>query len=785
MRRFIIILVMLFMVLLLSGQAISDLFESDLGKWTVTENVGTNDQVNYGTRNDSLYFDLVHDSTSDNTTITLDRGDLSTYTQDNKDIEFEVRFNQNINTSYAYEDGAPGIHINTGSGHDIFIWQSFVDYFGYKDPGYYIFAYSPLGNTNYTGKAYFHIKLKFVEEDEPGRRYDLTIKGYDENNALILNTNYPSLLVGDYIRITGGVLHGYEPTNVNPEDENIPVKISLDYMKVYPDYSDVKVNKPIEIYGYKDEIVNYHAEDSYTGYPVKNRTVELITGDGQVLSGETDLNGDVSFDVYTMSDEPIDVSMSDTYYNYSGIINVLINEMNVAHIKEVYIPHEHTLRVEVYKEPEYPLDGGGLLPLQGADVTIKNGENIDYLGQTNTQGVFEITDYVNYSGDISINVEKETYRTYEGLINPYMWSNKKNAFGKNNQNNILREANSESMHIVYSVGDSIVSGYSDDFGKYWYVDYIKVENELGDIVTARGTNPTLVKTEDGLIAMWNHGSYIEYSKLTSPWTPIDTVGIPMCWNSEPVLTEAKSSIYKYGAYIEYTTWPSEKGDLIFGKWLDEFIDYMDLETVLKSDGSINNIIPMASPLVSAYMKDIVESYLVGCISTDNEYIAKLWDPTIPEWEDELRFISLTDQMAMSPSVDFDGYNSTFVWEVDNQDGTIDIWGRKLTPYGMTQPGIISVTDGINTYPINKDDILYSYVNNGNKLIGYRDGFSSPEIPNSYEVYTSSDSIHSIDVNTKKRRLETDVLYAFTEGKTVITESILLIKHMAEKYGPLL
>ncbi|MFO8061874.1 MAG: T9SS type A sorting domain-containing protein [bacterium] len=44
MRKFIVISVMLFMVLLLSGQAISDLFESDLGKWRVTENVGINDQ---------------------------------------------------------------------------------------------------------------------------------------------------------------------------------------------------------------------------------------------------------------------------------------------------------------------------------------------------------------------------------------------------------------------------------------------------------------------------------------------------------------------------------------------------------------------------------------------------------------------------------------------------------------------------------------------------------------------------------------------------------------------
>jgi len=63
----------------------------------------------------------------------------------------------------------------------------------------------------------------------------------------------------------------------------------------------------------------------------------------------------------------------------------------------------------------------------------------------------------------------------------------------------------------------------------------------------------------------------------------------------------------------------------------------------------------------------------------------------------------------------------------------------------------------------RDDYICSYISSENKLIGYRENYSMDTLPSTYEVYSSQDSIHTLDANVQRHRFDTEVLFAVCEG----------------------
>ncbi|MCK4524653.1 hypothetical protein KAU15_06975, partial [candidate division WOR-3 bacterium] len=429
----------------------------------------------------------------------------------------------------------------------------------------------------------FEVLVSDIESD-PFPDLDVIIS-LPDNQILEATTNTSGIASFNIYTETEGVAEVDIPakTFYNAYNGNFDVIIN------YSEYSVIHISS---IYGYKNETFSMLIKDLNTGDPLPNVSVIINLPDGQELEAETNTAGIAIFDIYTETEGIANIDIlgsiisSVVYSDYSSSFDIVINEMIVEHTDDLGVLREGNIELSVKQGPIYPVDPGFLpTPLSDAIVSISNALDISYSGITGATGIITTNGNTSYTKKVDIEVTKETYRTYTETIEPYIWSNDKNAFGENNQNSILRKASTNIMHMVYSDGDSIVYGCSDDFGKYWYLEKI-----------GRGINPTIVKTETGLIAMWNYSTNIEYSILSSPWTPIDTVSLPVCWKSEPTLTGAKSSPYKYGAYIGYRHLPSHKGDLIFGKWIDDALVNLEIDTVFRADGSIEGIIPKASPI---------------------------------------------------------------------------------------------------------------------------------------------------------------------------------------------
>lgn len=525
-------------------------------------------------------------------------------------------------------------------------------------------------------------------------------------------------------------------------------------------------------YGTTTALSVHLAKDCAKPDPFPDAEVHLEDHNGSIIS-ETkipDINGNVEFDVFKSDTFPIFV-VAENLLTPEQVERVQVNVDYQSFAKVDFNDNlpvlvDGSVNVRVYYTPEE--DPRGYLPL--SDVTViltdENYQTYENESITNSQGLssFNISPEVT---ELTLRLEKEGFLAEEYKINPYLWSNTPDAFGQNNQTNIIRDKDTETTYMLYSAGDSLVIGESKDFGKTWYVEYLPEGPEYPEdaglpVVIATGTNPTLTKLENGLLAMWNSGLGIEYTIKHSPWTPVDTINDPTIISySEVGLSGNKDNSIKYGTTIMYRSLYDTEGDLLFYSWpSDDLPDVSDI--VFAFDGSIEGIIPTASPITSGYIMETEESYLAGCIDNNNELVFKAWDTSIDRWFYH-DYANNPGQTCSNPSLDFNGYNATFVWEVNVDAASKEIWENKLTPYGLVGAKRISITDGINKYPINKDDILYSYINNENILIGHRDGFSSTAFPSTYEVYTGTDSIHCFDVNTRKKRLDTEALFAFTEG----------------------
>ncbi|MCK4524056.1 hypothetical protein KAU15_03930, partial [candidate division WOR-3 bacterium] len=386
--------------------------------------------------------------------------------------------------------------------------------------------------------------------------------------------------------------------------------------------------------------------DLYEQEPLKGNaeiTLETPTGDivKQWIDGTQtilyeDINPQLISEIYELEIRSLETSQQE-----NKLLTLIEDELECNIPEEIPVLDENEIVITVkgkYKNEFIP----------GVKV-IAESNNTEYFyeGFTNSLGEIYLPGYIQYTEQINISFTKDNYLDISGEIDPVMLTTIPNALGKNNQNGFLFDYNNQKYILSYSDGDNIIIADKGIQNDYWHVEKI-----------GEGENPTIVKTEDGLIVMW---SGLQYSILSSPWTPIDTVSLPVCWSSEPTLNGAKSSVYKYGVYIGYRIWPSERGDLIFGKWLDKYIDYMEeLDTVFRVDGSIEGIIPKASPITAGYIWEIYESHLIGCIDNNNNLVAKLWDLNNERWF--LSYIvSNPGQLCLNPSIDFDGYNTTFVW----------------------------------------------------------------------------------------------------------------------------
>lgn len=429
--------------------------------------------------------------------------------------------------------------------------------------------------------------------------------------------------------------------------------------------------------------------------------------------------------------------------NYKTFASIeTVNELPV--LKNI----DYTLKV--YEYGIYPPTDSlktDLIPSVGTSVKCYDEKGIIYFdGTTNTDGIYSYLFNLKSNANLFIEVDKIGFVKEIRKITPYIWSGIGEGFGKNNQRKIVRDINSDRMHMVYSDGDSVVYGYSDNFGGIWYLEKI-----------GEGVNPSLVKTESGLIAMWNRGTNIEYAIKSSPWSGEDSLSQPLLWSSEPVLSGSWESGNRYGAYIGNRYLNEARGDLVIFRWLDDDIENVIFDTIFGYDGRIDSIVPMYSPLVTPRYYYGYETYEAGCIDDKWRLVTKMRNLNDSTWTSKQ--ISSKDQIVMDPSVDYDNHITTYIWEVYKGEGITEIWNDRV--------GKVNLTEGLNKYPVSRGAIQNSYINDYSRIIGNREGYSEEFTPLSYIVYEGIDSIHSMDVVYKRvyerRKFTTRFYYGFFEG----------------------
>ncbi|MEO0288828.1 MAG: hypothetical protein ABIN00_04265, partial [candidate division WOR-3 bacterium] len=355
------------------------------------------------------------------------------------------------------------------------------------------------------------------------------------------------------------------------EDKEAGHEIKIDDIIVYPDYNAIEITKTDYIWGYteSEQSIDVKIVDSYTGEKCRGSEVEIETGEGKVYRGVTDDNGEVIISgITTMSDSDLKliISKSEEFYKYEGNIDVRYYIFNVSHQRDLPVLKNIVNRITVTESNAIE----GIFPVSGALVEITNGEDYVYSGLTNQNGIYEVSTYLTNNKKIELKVTKDRYKTYTGMINPYLWSNTPDAFGKNNQEHIVRKPNTDEMEMVYSTGDSVVYGRSGDFGKIWKLE-----------VLGSGVDPVIVRTKEGLIVIWRSGiSSYNYRIKSSPWTPGDTIVNPVMWLSEPVLGYNYTIGRTYLGYIGNRYLQMEMGDYILGSMEELNTDDIYYDTVV-------------------------------------------------------------------------------------------------------------------------------------------------------------------------------------------------------------
>lgn len=425
------------------------------------------------------------------------------------------------------------------------------------------------------------------------------------------------------------------------------------------------------------------------------------------------------------------VSIDDIYF-YPDLNNFLL--VNFTPERKVLNSYLEKIEVKNFYD---------LSPVINAKTNIYQKNQLLYSDFTDVDGSSFYDIYLKNTSSLSLTVEKEGFVPYTGEITPYIWSESGYGLGLNNQRKVVRELNSDRMHMVYTDGDSVIYGYSDNFGGIWNLEKI-----------GRGINPSLVKTTEGLIAMWNNGTNIEYAVKSSPWGGFSQY--PVLWSSEPVMFGSWESDRKIGGYIGYRYEGLNRGDLIVGVWSDEDIGNIEFDTVFTYTGTKDGVVPMFSPVVvPCYeLPTLSESYMAACIDTGWHLVGSRWDMLNSTWS-YFDLISPAYQKAQNPSGDYDNRVTIFIWEVDNGDGTTEIWNSE---YGRVSSG-----RGINRYPISRNVVQSSYIRDYDKIIGYRAGYSDTLTPESYVIYDGDDSIYSMDAVYKKGLIETKFYYCWFEG----------------------
>ncbi|MEJ5307111.1 MAG: T9SS type A sorting domain-containing protein [candidate division WOR-3 bacterium] len=390
--------------------------------------------------------------------------------------------------------------------------------------------------------------------------------------------------------------------------------------------------------------------------------------------------------------------------------------------------------------------------ISGLEVLLTDSQpgGFYFKGLTDNWGQVIIPAYLKSNRSLYLTIDGIGYVPYTSTIDVYLWSNTQDAFGKNNQEHIVRKPNTDEMEMVYTTGEDVVYGRSEDFGKIWELE-----------VLGSGVDPVLVRTGSGLIAIWRNGiSSYSYAIKSSPWTPSDTLVNPVIWLSEPVLGYNYTAGRTYIGYINNRYLQMERGDYILASMEELNTDDIYYDTVVSYRGEYNKV-PMKSPVYSLYYNQLERniSHLIGFIDTSFQYVVSRYNIETKKWSD-FEILNNLGQRCNAPVADYYGEVTTFGYEVMNVDNTRDIWVVKMVDGVIGTPERVNIYSGLNRNPKVRNNYLVSYVNNYNKIIS-QPGYGLTSLQN--VVVLSGDSIYSYEVNMKETLLSKKALFAWTEG----------------------
>ncbi|MCK4524080.1 T9SS type A sorting domain-containing protein, partial [candidate division WOR-3 bacterium] len=463
-----------------------------------------------------------------------------------------------------------------------------------------------------------------------------------------------------------------------------------------------------------------------------------------------------------------------------GNFDIIIHEMYVTHTEELGVLKEESIQVQVKGGPIYPMKPDYIpTPLSGATVSINNELDILYSGVTEPTGIVTTSENTSYTKKVNIEVTKETYRTYRGTIEPYMWSYSENATGPNNGNNIIRFSETGELCFTYYQYDPdpepfipprikrVIKAYSDNEGEWWYVENITYGQNPSIAISKTTTGEPI----DGIFYDNGVGYLYENLGLPDPGTVINGsifVDPGSMWNNNIPKIIGNDTIYylhssgiQYLGYIDYP-------HLIHAVFPYDDPENAEVEVLIGPEGQIATndssylAIPAHNPSICLKYNDstFTNEPIIAFEDVNSEICRKWYDSDDIKWKPPYRISFSENIKSVNPHIDAYGSKVSLVWQEETGIGADDY--RIFLDNGRF---VMDDTETDKRYPKIKRNSYISFVEDSTNVNMY---YYKPDgVGRKINMATADEQVYYPDFEVKTRLIrpfltEHTVYYMFTE-----------------------
>lgn len=547
----------------------------------------------------------------------------------------------------------------------------------------------------------------------------------------------------------------------------IPDVWAVENERITVNQANIYASKDV-LYGYYDEDFMVTVKDNRTHEPLEGISIKVTNNDDFEYYGVTQSDGKFACPLYAESENDITVEIISDFFKAEPItIPVTIYEMTVTMNDEIPVLEYSDISIDIKGELVNEPDAA-YLPLTNVNIMIE-GIDVNYNGAVTSPGMYESTENTSYTKPINVTITKDKYRTFEGTITPYMWSNVKEATGSNNSNSIVRDPSTGELYMIYTKNNPnpdpyvptqltrVIGAYSNNEGEWWYVQDIGY-GKNGSIALTQNSEP-------GTFYDKSIGYVYNTATLPSAITVVNGsvfVEPGSIWNNN--LTN-----YMHSAGIKYL------GSLDYPYLLHAMFPHDDPESVLEeilispeglSTESQYIVIPAHSPTIALKYNELCpwddkNDRIIAFEDKNSEICQIIFNTTDLEWNlPERKSFSLS-QKSINPCIDVFGEYTDLVWQEGIDEATDE--------YRIFLNGSRFIGDQTETnklYPKVKRNSYISYVeDNQNIKVSYfkDDALNTFNLYSGSGLYYADFEVKTTNINSVRTKHTIYYMYTEEEG----------------------